>query len=132
MSEFNQDNQQNNQQDNVEIVETYVETKPEGPVANNKGFAIASLALGIAAIVPGCCCTVFGMIILGVLAIVFAVLFNKANPTPVPGKGMAKAGLILGIVAIALAVVLFIAGIAFGDSFQYSTDFNTMFEDIMD
>lgn len=126
MSEFNQD-----QNDNVEIVETYVETKPEGPVPNNKGFAIASLVLGIAAIVPGCCCTVFGMIILGVLAIVFAILFNKANPTPVPGKGMAKAGFILGIVAIVLAIVLFVASLFMG-SFQYSTDFNTMFEDIMD
>lgn len=128
MSEFNQD-QQN---DKVEVVQTFVDPTPEGPVAQNKGFAIASLILGIVAIVPGCCCTVFGMIILGILAIVFAILFNKANPTQVPGKGMAKAGLILGIVAIVLAVLLFIAGLVLGDSFQYTTDFDTMYEDIMD
>lgn len=127
MSEFNQEQKDNN----VEIVETYVDSRPEGPQPNNKGFAIASLVLGIAAIVPGCCCTVFGMIILGVLAIVFAVLFNKANPSEVPGKGMAKAGFILGIVAIVLAIALFIASLFMG-SFNYTTDFDTMFEDVLD
>lgn len=125
MSEFNE-----NQNDNVEIVETYVEQKPEGPAPNNKGFAVASLVIGIVAITLGCCCSPIGMIS-GILAIVFAVLFNKANPTQVPGKGMAKAGLILGIIAIVLAIVLFIVGL-FLPAFEYSTDFDTMFEEIMD
>ncbi|PKM50548.1 MAG: hypothetical protein CVV02_10605 [Firmicutes bacterium HGW-Firmicutes-7] len=122
-----------NNQENDQVVETYVDVTPdgnaEGPLINNKGFGIASLVLGITAFFPGCCCTQIGMIILGILAIVFAILFLNANKDITVGKGLAKAGLILGIIAIVLAIVLFFLSLAFG-SFNYSTDYETYIEDI--
>ena len=68
-----------------------------------KGFAIASLVLGIVAIVSGCAwyvaipCAIVGLI-LGIMA-------NKVKKT-----GMATAGIVLSIIALVLAVLV-IAGL---------------------
>lgn len=98
MNEFNDQN-----------VEVYGEVAVEPILPQKKGFAIASLVLGITAIVPGCCCSYIG-IILGILAIVFAILFMNANKDIVVSKGMAIAGLILGVVAVIICTVLLIIG----------------------
>ncbi|PKM95439.1 MAG: hypothetical protein CVU84_05065 [Firmicutes bacterium HGW-Firmicutes-1] len=124
MSEFND-------QENEQVVETYVDVTPDTPVINKKGFGIASLVLGITAFFPGCCCTVVGMIILGALAIVFAILFLNANKDLTVGKGMAKAGFILGIIAIVLAIILTIISIAL-PSFDYKYDYENYFEDFLE
>ncbi len=67
---------------------------------NSKGFALASLILGIAAIFCACICCVlyFLSIILAILSIVFACIAKKKNEGKMPG--MARAGWILAIVAI--------------------------------
>lgn len=69
-------------------------------MGNDKnGMAVASLVLGIISIC--CCCVSWLSLILGVLAIVFAVLGRK-NPAK---KGLTTAGLVMGIIAVVLAVV---------------------------
>lgn len=76
------------------------------------GYAIASLVLGIVSLLCCCCCcaSVFGLIPMGicaVLAIVFAFLSKKDG-----GKmqAIAIAGLVLGIVSI-LVLLLFLVAI---------------------
>lgn len=66
---------------------------------DKNGMAVASLVLGIISIC--CCCVSWLSLILGVLAIVFAVLGRK-NPAK---KGLTTAGLVMGIIAVVLAVV---------------------------
>ena len=72
---------------------------------NNKadGKAIASLVCGIVGLF------IFG-IILGIIALVLA---NKSIQTNGP-TGVAKAGRILGIIAIVAFVIMLIAGVAGG------------------
>jgi hypothetical protein len=115
MSDFNSQNDLN------EVNATT--SAPTPVVPNKKGFDIASLVLGITAIVPGCCCTYLG-IILGILAIVFSVLFTKANPGNDVKKGLAKAGLILGIIGVILCVALMIFGFIFASSNWYEEIMN--------
>ncbi len=71
------------------------------------GMAIAALVMGIAAFV------VFGP--LAVLAIIFgAIGISQANKDPsLKGKGMAKAGLVLGIIAVAGWVIVMIVWSSF-------------------
>ncbi len=71
------------------------------------GIAIAALVMGIAAFV------VFGP--LAILAIIFgAIGISQANKDPsLKGKGMAKAGLVLGIVAVAGWVIVTIVWSSF-------------------
>lgn len=81
------------------------------PFADNgkkpgRGFAIASLVLGILSAVGLCCCTIPAVsAALGVVAIVLAIIYSQKA-----GKldGMALAGLILGIIGIVVALSLMI------------------------
>lgn len=72
----------------------------------SKGFAIASLVLGIVSIV--CCCLEVVSVVCSILAIVFAVLSRRQLGE---FHGMAIAGLICGIVGLALAVYSIVDGI---------------------
>ena len=89
---------------------------PPSPQDNAKGYAVASLVLGIASVCVGflCCCLDFIAIvaagILAVLAIVFAMLAKKRAEGQMPGK--AKAGMILGIIGLVLCVLLVLLIIA--------------------
>ncbi len=81
---------------------------------SGRGFAIASLCLGIVSLFLCCCCCCgyYAAIITSILAIVFAALSKSTS-----GKmsGMAIAGLILGIIGILLFLfflVMEISGIA--------------------
>jgi len=75
------------------------------PMQTN-GLAVASLVLGIIGLVLFW--TVWGGILLGILAVIFgAVGLSKAGRGG-PNKGMATAGLVLGVLAI-IGSVLFIA-----------------------
>ena len=84
------------------------------PPGHAKGYAIASLALGIASLVCVCCCCgalFFVGIPAGILAIVFAVLSRRDQG----GKfsGMAIAGLILGIIGLILCLICCVLYIQF-------------------
>ncbi len=77
------------------------------PVPSN-GFAVAALVLGIIGAVFGLIPFTFWLAwILGVLAIVFGVIGRRrVDREPAAGKqSMATAGLVLGIVAIALGII---------------------------
>ena len=79
-------------------------TVPDQGRPKTSAMATASLVCGIVGIL------VFG-IVLGPLAIIFgAIATNRINEKPLEleGRGMAKAGIICGIVAIALWLVLII------------------------
>lgn len=70
------------------------------------GISIAALVLGIVSV-----CVPYVNFVTMILAIVFGVIgINKANrdPTTVGGKGMAIAGLVLGIIAAAFWLIVFI------------------------
>lgn len=72
---------------------------------NSSGMAIASMILGIVAIVVVCIRFPIGMIISivsAIVAIVLGVMHNKRNSK----SGMAIAGIVCGIVALVLAVIL--------------------------
>lgn len=77
---------------------------------NGKGYATASLILGIAGIFFACCCfcLYYAAIVFGILSIVMAFLAKSKNGGKMPGK--AVAGLVLGIIAI----IFFICFIALG------------------
>lgn len=86
------------------------EEVPPAPVSRaSRGFAIASLVLGIASLCTCCCCCcglVFLPFLCGVLAVVFAVL-AKTRAADKKMPGMAIAGMILGIIAIVISIIFF-------------------------
>jgi hypothetical protein len=69
------------------------------------GLAVASLVLGILGVVLFW--TVWGGVILGVLAIVFGAVGRGRANRGAPNKGMATAGLVLGIVGL-VGSILFV------------------------
>ena len=93
-----------------EKIEVVNEVKEEPQDKNDsKALSIAALVLGIVAIV----CLSSGLICIacGVLAIVFGLQGQKRA-----GKGMAKAGFILGIIALSIYAVVMLLGIILGAS----------------
>lgn len=82
------------EENKVEVNET-----SEAPVNERKGFNITSMILGIIAVV--CVCWWYVSIPCSIIAIIFAIA-GKHDA----GKGMGTAGLILGIVALALYVLM--------------------------
>lgn len=96
--------------ENVENVENKenVEVINEAPTSNDKkGISIAAMVLGICALVVTA--NFFLSVACGVLAVVFGVKGkNGCKPK------FAKAGLIMGIIALALQVVLFVIGFIIG------------------
>ena len=66
-----------------------------------KAWEIASLTLGILSLV--CCCTAYGAILMGALAIVFAIISRK---TLGYFDAMTIAGLVLGIIGLVIGVSL--------------------------
>ncbi len=92
---------------------TYGYAPPQG-VQENNGLALAALILGILSI-PAIF-TVFGGIILGIIAIILGIVgIRKANSIVGPGarKGMAVTGLVLGLIAAIVSAVMLAFGIFF-------------------
>ncbi|MDQ2837932.1 MAG: DUF4190 domain-containing protein [Actinomycetota bacterium] len=79
--------------------------------SSGSGMATASLVLGIIAAVSSF--TVFGGIILGLLAVIFGIIaVRRAGRGEATGRGRAVAGIVTGVLGIVLAGAL----IAFGVS----------------
>ena len=87
--------------ENIEVVETTTVNSNETTTKPNesKGLSIASMVLGIIAVVF--CCVGYLSIPCAILSIVFGILGRKRA-----GKGMATAGVVLGIIAIALMILV--------------------------
>jgi predicted RNA-binding Zn-ribbon protein involved in translation (DUF1610 family) len=77
------------------------------------GFAVTSMVTGIVA-VPGLCVYAWPGILLGIIAIVFGnvALKGMAKSGNDQGRGMAVAGLVLGIVVSAVAVLIVVIAVA--------------------
>jgi hypothetical protein len=93
------------------------EVSPAPPPAarvpqTSNGFAVASLVLGIVGVVLSL--TLRVGLICDVLAIVFGALGYRRAREGAPNGGLAKAGMILGIVGLGALVLLFIFVRAFG------------------
>ncbi len=83
----------------------------DGTVSDGrKGFAIASLVLGIIGLVSSCCSMVtFGVLnlLLGVVGLIFGILGRKSQ-----GRGMAIAGIIMASLNLIIGVLLLIVMVA--------------------
>lgn len=89
-------------------------TSNAGSQDEGKAKAVTSLILGITAFFPGCCLAVLYVnYVLAALAIIFGAMSIKG-----PGRGMATAGLVLGIVAIVLPLVLTVVGLGFEEEIE--------------
>lgn len=79
--------------------------QPGRPVVGGSGMATAALALGILALISSW--TVFGGILLGLLAVILGfVALRKARRGLGAGRGRAIAGIILGLLSMAIAIAL--------------------------
>ena len=74
----------------------------------SKGLAIASMVLGIIALVLSCCVP-YVPILLGLLAV---ILSGVSLAKKQGGKGMAIAGLICGIITLIPSILLLVTGAA--------------------
>ena len=69
-----------------------------------RAFAIASFVCGIIGVLVCCCCVYLANLILGVLAVILAIVAAKKSKKM---PGLAIAGLILGILALLIFLALF-------------------------
>ena len=83
---------------------------PPSSKDSSRGFAIASLCLGIASFICFCCCScalaffTFVSPVCAILSIVFACIARSRNQSKMPG--MAIAGMILSIIFLVLFALL--------------------------
>ncbi|MEV0069909.1 DUF4190 domain-containing protein [Amycolatopsis sp. NPDC050768] len=81
----------------------YGQQQPVGAPRN--GFGVTALVLGIIALVL--CWTVWGGIILGVLALVFGILgVKRANRGQATNKGASIAGIVTGSIGLVIGLLL--------------------------
>lgn len=114
-----------NRNSNTEKEAPVVETKVvvEEPKKDRKGFCIASMVLGIIALVLFC--VWYLSIPCAILAVIFGILGIKSK-----GKGMAIAGLVTGsiglVVSVFIIIFLVIFGVAMGisDSLDWDDTYN--------
>ena len=82
---------------------------PQAPAQGGSGMAIAALVLSIVSLVLFCIW--FVSIPCAIVAIVLGIVARgKAGRGEASGKGMATAGMVIGIITIALVVILVITG----------------------
>ena len=87
--------------------------------SRNRGFAIASMIIGIFSIL--CCCWVYSGVILGALAIIFAVVSRVKMGY---FDGMAIAGLVLGIIGLVFAVSTHLVTVVFIEEYMEWIELN--------
>lgn len=86
------------EQEKVDKEETQQEKEPQENSQNGRGISIAALILGIVCLVSN-----YGRITCGILAIIFGSIGIKKD-----GNKMARAGLIMGIIGIAIWFLILI------------------------
>lgn len=75
------------------------------PQGGPKGMGIASMVVGICAIVLGCCLWQWFLLLCGVVGLVLGIMSRKKNED---AKGFAIAGIVCSIVALAFFVIVMI------------------------
>lgn len=89
---------------------------PAGPSGGN-GMAIASMVMGILAVLF-CCCLFYLSIPLSIGGLITGIIALKKQ---YPGKGMAIAGIVTSSVAIVLAIILILAFVLFAATGELDT-----------
>ncbi len=117
----NQQNIQNSAQDlgTQQPEGGYMEVK-----SNKRGFAVASLILGIVSVV--CCCISYAGLAMAILAIIFAVVSKRKMGY---FDSLAVAGLILGIVGTVFGATVVLVDVL--SRFGYFGDLEDLFEEAM-
>lgn len=84
---------------------------PGGAPQGNNGLAVASLVLSIV----GVCCGIGSIlgIILGFVAL------NQIKKTGQPGEGLAKAGIIIGVITLLIGIFFWILSLVTGNGYFY-------------
>lgn len=84
---------------------------PGGTPQGNNGLAVASLVLSIV----GVCCGIGSIlgIILGFVAL------NQIKKTGQPGEGLAKAGIIIGVITLLIGIFFWILSLVTGNGYFY-------------
>ena len=89
---------------------------PQKPSA---GLAVAAMIVGIVSIFPGCCLSYYGMIVIGIVAIVLGVMARSAAASGRgSGMGMALTGLITGGIGFAIGLVFLLLVLIGGPAMQ--------------
>ncbi len=125
---FVMDNNQNNfsnEQNNVGgdtplFTQAYIEVK-----SNKRGFAVASLVLGILSIV--CCCLSYAGFVMALLAVIFAVVSKTKMGYFDP---LAVAGLVLGIIGLVFGAAIIICDLL--ARFGVFSEFEEMFNEFLE
>ena len=79
------------------------------PMRYGAGMATAALVLGILSLIL--CWTVFGGIVLGILALVLGIIAaRRAGRGEAPGRGRAIAGIVTGVLGLLLSIALIAIG----------------------
>ncbi|MGZ5416838.1 MAG: DUF4190 domain-containing protein [Nocardioides sp.] len=97
-----------------------------GGAPRNSSKAVASLVVGIISPILGFCCAVIGLV--GIVAIVLGRSAQKeiaASNGTLTGEGMAKAGVILGIIGTVIGVAMTVLNIVLLMSGETTFNFNT-------
>lgn len=85
--------------------------QPAQPARPRNGLGTAALVLGILALVTSW--TVFGGVVLGIVAIVFGIVGRgRARRGEATNNGSATAGLVLGTIGLLLSVALVVFGVS--------------------
>jgi hypothetical protein len=90
-----------------------------GPIPTaprNNPFAVAALVLGIISLPVACCCYGFPFNVLAIIFGIVALSQIKRDPVNQLGRGMAIAGLVLGVASLALGGLVFALGVALNSS----------------
>ncbi|MBE6589320.1 MAG: DUF4190 domain-containing protein [Ruminococcaceae bacterium] len=103
-------NQNFDYQPNSEENNTFFDPVPPSEEQKpNRGFAIASLVLGIVSLCTCCCCCLCDLLFVPLICAILAIVFAIVAKTKSPDKkmpGMAIAGLILGIIGAVICILL--------------------------
>ena len=107
-----------------------VQNQPWNPVPpqqpqpkDNGGFAVASFVIGLVGLLLNFCCVPYLTPILGILSLVFGFVSIRSSK-----KGMAIAGIILGVFTIILAIFVFAGAAAL---FGYDIDFEAFVDQLL-
>ena len=104
---------ENDNMQTLDITSEKIDAEKNVIKENNCGLSIASMVLGIIALLS--CCFWFITVPCSVLAIIFSVVGRKKG-----GKKMATAGLVLGIISLVLFILIIIAFIFFALGIAFS------------
>ena len=114
--DFNNEGTSNTTETTTDNSYNYYGEVPAEPQKESKGLAIASMVLGIVAIIFGCCGGWIGLVC-GIVGLILGIVYNKKNEK----NGMATAGIVCSIIGLILFVVMNVLAIGLLSSLGISS-----------